>query len=344
MEGSTSNRKWHNCNNCGKNLSSYKCLWRHKKKTCKGVGNYSGSGILYSTKTDRPQVDRVGKTSNDLVHNSKKIEYVDIESGSTGGDSCDEDTMDVSSTAVSDGEESFVDTSSDEDGVDVTGSDEDGMNDVDFDLWENFVEFTIEIKKWTILDTLCYFLIPYYLRSEDDTYKEIMYDVEEALHYQNMSYLDALSCALEKNKQIVLTSIANARVCDADDSFDIWSALAALDNKNKECNWLSYSPCYCNDCCGTCVIIHLEYMLLMFHHMDTDEVIFAVMKSINQILKDDDEVTLWDASHIAVKNHENVILEKAREAEKEISGSIIPSISSGSGMYLNPWRYSKNSR
>ena len=26
------NRKWHQCDLCGKTLSSYKCLWRHKKK------------------------------------------------------------------------------------------------------------------------------------------------------------------------------------------------------------------------------------------------------------------------------------------------------------------------
>ena len=80
-------------------------------------------------------------------------------------------------------------------------------------------------------------------------------------------------------------------------------------------------------------------MLVMFHHMSTDDVIHDILLSIRKILKGDDEVTLWDASHIAVEKHENVILEKVREAEKEISERIRMKKKDGQGMYLNPWRY-----
>ena len=230
--------------------------------------------------------------------------------------------------------------SSDEESVESISSDEENVDDDDnFNLWENFIEFTIEMKKWSILDTLCYFLIPYYLRSGDDTYKEIMYDVEEALHYQNMSYLDALSCALEKNKQIVLKSIANVKGCDVDDCFDIWCVLAARKSQNG-CRWISFSPCYCNECQGACMISYLKYLLLMFHYMDMDDVVQDIMSSIKKSMDDDDgELTLCDASHIAVEKHENVILEKVREAEKEISERITMKKKDGQGMYLNPWRY-----
>ena len=317
--------KWHQCVGCMKNLSSYHSLWRHKK-TCKGAGNSSGSGLLYSTSANRPQVNHVGETSGNLVRGSKKIDPTEMDSGSTGDDHCVDDAMDASSTAGSDDgdgvegtsdDEEIVDgTGSDEESVDGTGSDEDGVNDDDFDLWENFVEFTIEIKKWSIFDTLCYFLIPYYLRSEDDIYKEIVHDVEEALHYQNMNYLEALSSALEKNKQIILKSIANAKGCDVGDSFDIWCALAAR-KSNTGCRWLSYSPCYCDECKRrACMISYLKYLLLMFHYMDMDDVVQDIIISIKKLMDDDDgELTLRDASHIAVEKHENVILEKVREAE-----------------------------
>ena len=197
------------------------------------------------------------------------------------------------------------------------------------------------MKKWSILDTLCYFLIPYYLRSGDDTYKKIMYDVEEALLFKNTSYLDALSRALEKNKQIILASIANAKGCDVGNSFDIWCALAARKSKIG-CRWLSYSPCYCDECKGrACMISYLKYLLLMFHYMDMDDVVQDIIISIKKLMNDDgDELTLRDASHIAVEKHENAILEKVREAEKEISERITMKKRDGHGMYLNSWGYS----
>ena len=155
-----------------------------------------------------------------------------------------------------------------------------------------------------------------------------------------MSYLEALSYALEQNKQIVLTSIANAKGCDVVDSFDIWCALVARKSKNG-CRWLSYSPCYCSECKGrACMISYLKYLLLMFHYMDMDDIVQDIITSIKKLMDDDDdELTLRDASHIAVEKHENVILEKVCEAEKDISERITMKKKDGQGMYLNPWRY-----
>ena len=59
--------------NDGSSTVSRQSLWCHKK-TCSGVENHSGSGLLYSTNTNRPQVNLVGKTSGNLVHKSKKLE------------------------------------------------------------------------------------------------------------------------------------------------------------------------------------------------------------------------------------------------------------------------------
>ena len=59
--------------NDGSSTVSRQSLWCHKQ-TCSGVENHSGSGLLYSTNTNRPQVNLVGKTSGNLVHKSKKLE------------------------------------------------------------------------------------------------------------------------------------------------------------------------------------------------------------------------------------------------------------------------------
>ena len=193
--------------------------------------------------------------------------------------------------------------------------------------------------EWTIFDTLCYFLSPYILRLEDDTYNEIMYDVEEGLQYQDMSYADALDYAVEKNIDLILISIDNALKdgCGDDNSFTIWCALAvAVENKNKECRSLSYY----DKCCGIWMVTQLKYMLRIFHYMDMDVVVQDIMLSINQIMNhdDDDESTLCETIQIAVGKHDKDILEKTREAEKKISERIIPNKSSGCGLYLNPWR------
>ena len=325
--------KWHQCVGCMKNLSSYHSLWRHKK-TCKGAGNSSGSGLLYSTSVNRPQVNNPLRQTSTTAEGESTGNSVTGIIGSTGGEESTDCGLDIDA-GISD--EENMENGSGEDDVDDDDDDDDDDN---FDLWENFVEFTIEMKKWSILDTLCYFLIPYYLRSGDDTYKKIMYDVKEALLFKNMSYLDALSRALEKNKQSVLTSIANVKGYDVDDCFDIWCVLAARKSKNG-CRWISYLPCYCNECKGrACMISYLKYLLLMFHYMDVDDVVQDIMSSIKKVMDDDDgELTLCDASHIAVEKHENVILEKVREAEKEILERITMKKKDGQGMHLNPWRY-----
>ena len=79
--------------------------------------------------------------------------------------------------------------------------------------------------------------------------------------------------------------------------------------------------------------------------MDMDDVVQDIILSIKNLMIDnnDEEVTLCDAYRIAVEKHDKDIVEKVREAEKDISERITPNNFSGSGMYLYPWRYSKNS-
>ena len=74
--------------------------------------------------------------------------------------------------------------------------------------------------------------------------------------------------------------------------------------------------------------------------MDREDIVQDIIISIKKLMDDDDdELTLRDVSRIAVEKHENVILEKVREAEKDISERITMKKKDGQGMYLNPWRY-----
>ena len=318
---------------------SRQSLWCDKK-AFKGTGNRSGTGLLYSTNATRPRTNFLDRPSENLqyksVDNDTKLHIKNVPFGGvktvrspsvTKTDMTNyvwktDDKVDDSSTSDNGNiriHKSSRDANYKDDGKESGSDDENAVE--DFNLWEQFVQVTLE-SKGSIFDTITYFLSPYILRSEDETYKEIMYDVEEALHCQNMTYVDALNYALEKNKDLILSSVDYAlkNDCGDDDPFTIWHALADLKMRNKECHWLSYSPCYCNNCCGACMITQLQYMLIMFHHMATDDVIHDIMLSIRKIMEGDDEVVLWNVAEIAVKKHRSTVLEKVREVEKRILG------------------------
>ena len=121
------------CQLCCKRFASRQSLWNHKKR-CQGIGNHSG--LVHSTDTSWSRFNRTGKTSGDLVRDSKTLDSTEINSGTTGGDHCVDDTMDASSTAGSDDEEfgddvSDVEQESMGDRMDAASTDEDRENDID---------------------------------------------------------------------------------------------------------------------------------------------------------------------------------------------------------------------
>ena len=300
-------------------VTGYKNLARHMKRKHPSIhsvrkrrDNHTGSERLYSTITNRPQVDRVGKTTGDLAHDSKKIDSIKIESESTGGNDCVGDTMNFNFTAESDDEESLNDTNSDEE--DVNGD--------NFDLWKQFVKLS-EGDRPTLFDILRCFIHIYYLLPEDDSYQEIVQDVEKAC--EKMDYLSALEQAIDENIDLIIHEVENANDCRH--YFDIWCFISDLAEDDFE----------------SCVHEEFLYLMAIFHYMSFDDVIQSVVATVKQILDKGDAKSLTVAVKLALKKYEKVILKKVCEAQKKVSESIIPDYSSGSGIYLKPWRYSKNS-
>ena len=146
-----------------------------------------------------------------------------------------------------------------------------------------------------------------------------MQDVEKAC--EKMDYFSALEHAIDKNKDLVIHEVENANDCC--DCFDIWCLLFHLAEED----------------CGSCLDVDLKFLMTILHYMSLDDTIESVVATVKQILDEGDLESLTDAVHLALEKHARDILEKIREAEKKISERIIPNNSSGSGMYLNPWRY-----
>ena len=75
---------------------------------------------------------------------------------------------------------------------------------------------------------------PYYLRSDDEAYQEIINNIKETQQQHKMSFVDAVDYVIEKNKDLILTSIDAAVKgdCGDDNSFTLWCALAAVGHKD----------------------------------------------------------------------------------------------------------------
>ena len=294
------------CQLCCKRFASRQSLWNHKKR-CQGIGNHSG--LVHSTDTSWSRFNRTGKTSGDFFRDSKTLDSTEVNSGTTGGDHCVDDTMDLGSTLESHDEESLGDTSSD-------------VNGDNFDLWKQFVKLS-EGDRPTLFDILRCFIHIYYLLPEDDSYQEIVQDVEKAC--EKMDYLSALEQAIDENIDLIIHEVENANDCRH--YFDIWCFISHLAEDDFE----------------SCVDEEFLYLMAIFHYMSFDDVIQSVVATVKQILDKGDVKSLTVAVKLALKKYEKVILKKVREAQKKVSESIIPDYSSGSGMHLKPWRYSKNS-
>ena len=88
---------------------------------------------------------------------------------------------------------------------------------------------------------------------------------------------------------------------------------------------------------GSGLFTELKYLMAIFHYMPLDDTILTVLATVKQILDKGNVTSLDDAINLALDMYDKNIVKKVREAEKRISERIISSISSGSGMYLNPY-------
>ena len=315
------------CDICFKGMRSDN-LTRHKK-LCKGSRNHSGSGLLHSTNTTYPPTRRLDPIPGNLlkdksIDNGMKLDYTEMEHddehfpNSSGSEECANDGGMDAATSVSTGSDDESESSSD-------------SFDNSFNLWKQLIQVTIDKKRATIFDTLSGFIHVYYFLTEDDAYQEIMQDVKGA--YQKMDFVDALDYAISKNKALILTSVENAD--DSQDCFDIWCVLSNH-IVTKKCN-SPYSLCFCKRCQGSSIARQLKFLMVMFQWMLLDDTIQSITKTVKQITESGDVAYGVDVVNLALEQHEKVILDKIREAEKEIFDKITAKNTSGSGMYLNPW-------
>ena len=213
------------CEACSKTFACRQSLFKHKK-WCKGSGLHMASPPVLTSYNSKPT--------------PLSFHHCDI------------------------GMEKSEDENSEEENSDVSMEDENSAEEVDLEeimdeyLWETFAIISRD-SDWTIFQCLIFFLNLYYELPNDGPYQEIMEDVENA--ESTMGFTDALDYAINKNEDLICTSVANCRDCDVEMS--IWCNMAQRVLKHG-CKWWTGSRCDCDECKGSSLLKEFRAFAFVF--------------------------------------------------------------------------------
>lgn len=290
------NKKWHICPNCGKTLSSYKCLWRHKKN-CKFGGEFNNNkNNITSAKQDL----------NELINACD-------ESSESKTDKNDDKR---SSTDSGNGESSSHHELSNEE---VSSSDESSGEMNDLVVAENLAFWEYAVRRWTE-DHVCRNLVEeillYKIKETDELLQDIIYDADNAMS-KGCPLIDAVHFATEKYKDLIMQSITSE--CpdkDVDEviHLNFWCALT---NRFVQpgCKYYDGEDCSCDECKGTGIISTIKPLIVGLILAENDDLIQKLIHKINEKFDQDNEMEWNDASKFVIRQHKTEILMKYNKAK-----------------------------
>ncbi len=284
-------KKWHPCQSCGKTLSSYKSLWRHRKN-CKHTGhgltsNQHASSDKFSAKRNE-ELEKVGHEVDDDAE--KVLEDLII----------DTDRHQSTETSESNDENSEDESMESNESDDNEDSDESEGSDVDTDdaLWRSLIKISSNINE-TVFNTLAstFYL---YKSSDGELFQKILRDVEYAKNSLYFAESKSINYALRKNKDSILEMMNN---CDKHRGNDLWCSL--LDTK-PGCRVLTGENCAC--CDGYGVLDRLRPILEIYYGMRHDDLMQNIDKAVDARIINNKE-TLKEAIGNVFAQYKEKILE-----------------------------------
>ena len=270
------------CEDCAKIFAHRQSLFRHKKK-CKG------SSVHVPMPTSYQKVS--SENSSKLRRIFEAIEDADDKaSPDTDDGSVNNHKMDENSSE----EEEF----------------EDKEEQYDHQLW---ILLHIKCFKYNLSIYECMFrtLTLYFALEKDDPYQEIMEDVEKK-ERQGLSFVDALDNAIEKHQDLIEDVVAEYRdktLHWRDEPINVWRYIA-IPSKYR-CDWFTKTECRCER--NTCSILKtFRAFALTMHAMEIDDLMQDLIEAVRNR---DDDITRDDSLDMELKNREQAILAKFKEAK-----------------------------
>ena len=180
-------------------------------------------------------------------------------------------------------------------------------------LWEIFAVKCLK-EDWSILECMHQYLALYHELERDEPYEEIMEDVKKAQTNGKWCFTKALDWAIEKNKDLITSLVADYRDGDDYDGMlpTIWDIMASPDQFG--CKWFTGTECDCNGN-GCSWLNKFRSFALIFHAMDMDEIVGNIDKAVDERSED---TTRDEAIDKELKVREEAILERFKEAKERL--------------------------
>ena len=285
-------KKWHPCQSCGKTLSSYKSLWRHKK-TCK----LSGHGLRFnqhasSDKLIAKRNEELEKVGHEVDDDAEKVlEDLIIEADghqSTEASESNEENSEDESMESNESDDSDKNKASD--GSDV---------DTDDALWRDLIKVSSSGNQ-TAFDALfgIYYL---YKSSHGKLFQKMLQDVEYAKKSLNMAESKSIEYALRENEDSILEMMKN---CEKHRGNELWCSILYT---KPGCRMFTGEDCECR-LCGYGVLNRIKPFLEMFYGMKHDDLMKKIDADvITRIVKNKE--TLEEAMKHVFDRYRKEILE-----------------------------------
>lgn len=290
------NKEWHICPNCGKTISSYKCLWRHKKIFKFGGEFNNNKNNITSAKQDQKELINACDESSENKTDKSNDKH--------------------SATDSENGESSSHHELSDEE---VSSSDESSGEMNDLVVAENLAFWEYAVRRWTE-DQVCRNLVEeillYKIKETDELLQDIIDDADNAMS-KGCPLIDAVHFATEKYKDLIMQSITSE--CpdkDVDEviRLNFWCALTNRFAQSG-CKYYDGEDCSCDECKGTCIISTIKSLIVGLVLAENDDLIQKLIHKINEKFYQDNEMEWNDASKFVIRQHETEILMKYNKAK-----------------------------
>ena len=278
------------CEHCKKTFAHRQSLSRHRKK-CKGSAVHVPIPVPY-----RKQMLSSDDHAAKLEQISKLIENADNEIPSP------KDDDDVS----------IKDDTTDEDSSEVEFSDEEeGYN---HELWEVLCGKCFKYN-WSIYECMFRIISLYFAIEKDDSYQEILEDVEK-IEKQGSTFVEGLDDAIEKNQDLIEEAVAEYQGDKAlhwkDEPMNIWRTISIP--SIYRCDWFTNTECHCER--NTCSLTtRFRAWVLTFNAMEVDDLMQDIIEAVRNRSND---ITRDDALSMELKNREQSILSKFKEAKDKL--------------------------
>jgi hypothetical protein len=306
-------KNWYVCNKCGKTLSSYKCLWRHKK-SCQSTGHNSEIPRQQHAAADRKRSEKEQKRENKSkvfeqlrAADTSPLDFHFVGEEQTNKEKGDE-LSDGSSTEEESQNREYAMSDTDEEQVkeeesiignlidESSAAEDDDDVIMDAGVWHS-IAFHAEENAGLLVSFKFFFQLAEAV-DHDATIKKVMDTVCAIRDDDVIGFKEALDHALEKRKFLIWKTLKDNAAADKVEHFNVWKMISSEMKEHTLDEAFRILRCY----------------ILLSRSIKRDEIFHSVKEMIEECEDDIDPMSHDEALSYAIDQKRSVIVEAAQRA------------------------------